>query len=460
MGKENFSRRNNLKKDNPLESESFVTENVFTSPLDNTSVLSSDKPAILGGSPVYDRAWPQWPIWELEDEPSILNVLRSGVWSRKNIVIQFEEEWANAIGAKKCLATVNGTNAIFTALIQSGVGAGDEVIVPPYTFVGTVSPVLAAGAFPIFVDTDRETFQIDDTKIEARITERTKAIIPVHVGGLPANMPEILKIAARYNLVVIEDACQAHLSEMNEKKMGTFGHAGCFSFQNSKNLPTGEGGAVVSDNVEFIDRCYSFHNFGFPVNAGIGYVAGVPVVAGTKLRFTEYQAAIGLAQLKRLEKQHTIRNENAVYLKSIMEQVSGLVPFRLYEGVTKCSYHLFPFRYIKEEFAGLNREEFIEAMRLEGVELSNGYRPLNTGPFIENAFQSQNFRRMYSKKALDYKKYLERTACPENDILCNEEAVWLPQTALVTSKQDIDLIVAAMIKIQKYAAEIKKKLKK
>ncbi len=220
-----------------------------------------DNPAILGGNPVHTKAWPGWPMWNPEtDEKRVLEVLRSGVWSRREVVSEFEKAWAETIGAKRALAVVNGTNALIAALVQLDIGGGDEVIVPPYTFIATVAAVIATGAMPVFVDTDRETFQIDTEKIEAKITSRTRAIMPVHILGLPANMPRIMEIANKHDLVVVEDACQAWLAEIDHKKMGTFGHAGCFSFQNSKNMPIGEGGAIVSDDDDFMDRCYSYHN--------------------------------------------------------------------------------------------------------------------------------------------------------------------------------------------------------
>ncbi len=216
------------------------------------------------------------------DEEQLLKVLRSGVWSRAEVVTEFEKKWAETIGAKRCLAVVNGTNALIASLVQLGIGGGDEVIVPPYTFIATVAAILQTGAMPVFVDTDPETFQIDPDKIEAKITPRTKAIMPVHILGLPADMIKIMAIAKKHNLLVVEDACQAWLAEIDHKKVGTFGNAGCFSFQNSKNIPIGEGGAIVSDDEAFMDRCYSYHNYGNPYGTMVGEVGSGTVIAGNK----------------------------------------------------------------------------------------------------------------------------------------------------------------------------------
>lgn len=427
-----------------------MTPNVFAH-----WVKDADTPVILGGQPVRTKSWPDWPIWNPEtDEELIIKVLRSGQWSRASVVAEFEETWAETVGAKRCLAVVNGTNALIASLIQSDIGGGDEVIVPPYTFIATVIAVLATGAMPVFVDIDPRTFQIDPEKIEEKITPRTRAILPVHILGLPADMPRIMQIANKHNLIVVEDACQAWLAEINHQKMGTFGHAGCFSFQNSKNLPIGEGGAIVSDDEEFMDRCYSYHNYGNPYGTLIGKVSAGTVIAGTKLRLTEYQAAIGLAQLKRLEEQTTIRSENAEYLRSQIKNIPGILPYELYPSVTRASFHLFAFRYKKQEFQSLPREMFLTALKAEGIPCSKGYATLNNMPYLENAFQSKNFQKMYPQEMLNYNKYLEQNQCPENDRICNEEAVWFQQNLLLGTKADMNDIAMAIEKIYNNAGKI------
>jgi dTDP-4-amino-4,6-dideoxygalactose transaminase len=418
----------------------------------------NDKPAILGGTPVHSKNWPGWPVWDTQaDETRVLEVLRSGIWSRAGVVTEFEKKWAETIGAKRALAVVNGTNALIASLVNLGIGGGDEVIVPPYTFIATIIAVLQTGAMPVFADIDRTTFQIDPDKIEQKITPQTRAILPVHILGLPADMIRIMKIAEKHNLLVVEDACQAWLAEINHKKVGTFGHAGCFSFQNSKNLSIGEGGAIVSDDDDFMDHCYSYHNYGNPYGAMVGDVGAGTVLAGTKLRFTEYQAAIGLAQLKRLEEQTELRNLNAAYLKSKIEKIPGIIPYRLYPEVTRAAYHLFPFRYNKNDFSGLSRGIFLKALNAEGVPCSAGYAELNKMPYLNHAFQSKNFQKMYPKEMLDFEKYKKQNNCPENEILCNEEAVWIPQNILLGTKSDMDAIAQAISRIRDNAEKIKEK---
>ena len=315
------------------------------------------------------------------------------------------------------------------------------------------------GAMPIFVDIDPETYQIDPAKMEAKITPRTKAILPVHILGMPADMPRIMAIAKKHNLVVIEDACQAPLTEVNNQKVGTIGNAGCFSFQNSKNIPIGEGGAIISNDIAFMDRCFSFQNLGLPFGTAVGTINTGGVRIGTKVRLTEYQAAIGLAQIQRLDAQTTVREENAKYLKSKIENIPGIVPYKLYDCATRVSFHLFSFRYKQESFKGLTRAEFLQALRAEGVPCSGGYTPLNTQEFIKEAFESKNFKRIYHKDMLDYKKYMENNQCPENDKLCTE-AVWFTQNLLLGSREDMDSIASAINKIYTNAESIKKSLEK
>lgn len=467
MSTKNYSRREFVKVNSVTGLGAAIAIGIAPTILAKASV-STVTPAILGGQKLRTKDWPVWPMWNpATDEEYFLKVLRSGIWSRAGVVTEFEKKWAETIGVKRCLAVVNGTNALIASLVQLNIGGGDEVIVTPYTWISSIQAVLIAGALPVFVDVDPETYQMDPEKIEAKITSCTRAILPVHILGLPANMERIMEIAKKHNLIVVEDACQAWLAEINHKKVGTFGNAGCFSFQNSKHLPIGEGGAIVSDDEKLIDRCYSYHNTGFPFGsvkspADLKHVYGSlgsgSVTLGTKLRMTEYQAAIGLAQLARLDGQTTLRNKNAEYLKSQIKEIPGIVPYKLYDNVTRAAFHMFAFRYKKEEFNGLPREKFLRALDAEGIPNLSGYSSsTNKEPYIENAFQSKNFRKMYTKEMLDFEQFKERNHCPENENLC-EEAVWFQQNMLLSEKSDLDDITKAIDKIRRNADQIKQKI--
>ena len=398
-----------------------------------TFIQTEVKPALIGGKPVRTASWPSWPRWNPDtDESRVLDVLRSGVWSRSGVVKEFEDKWANTIGSKRCLTVVNGTNALIAALVQADIGGGDEVLVSSYTFIASVAAILQTGAMPVFVDSDPETFQIDPVEIRKKITSRTKAILPVHILGLPADMDSIMAIAKENDLVVIEDACQGWLAEINHKKVGTFGLAGCFSFQNSKNLPMGEGGAIVSDDDDFMDRCFSYHNYGYAYGSLVGAVN----------------------QLQRLDSETQLRETNASYLKQKLEGVSGLSTYVLYPNVTRAVFHLFPFRFHSEGFKGLSRDVFLKALRAEGIPCSSGYIPLNDKLYIKDAFTSKNYRRMYQANELDFDNYVANNQCPITDKLCNEEAVWLSQSMLLGSQSDMDDIANAIMKIHENAEEL------
>src|SRR6516162_194979 len=255
-----------------------------------TTSAEQEKPALLAGKPVRREPFPSWPQFDQRDEKNLLDVLHSSKWYRGNgaCVSRFEAAYADLLGAKHCVATANGTSALYASLAAIGIEPGDEVIVPPYTFIATVNAVLLQYALPIFVDTDPETSQIDARKIEAAITDRTAAIMPVHLGGNVADLDAILAIAQKHKLPVIEDACQAHLAEWRNKKVGTLGTTGCFSFQVTKNLCSGEGGAILTNDGDLADRCYAFQN-NCRARAVTGYNFTYQGTHGANLRMTEFQ---------------------------------------------------------------------------------------------------------------------------------------------------------------------------
>jgi perosamine synthetase len=413
---------------------------------------ANGKLALMGGDPVRKEPFPAWPRHDSTEEKALLEVLKSGRWGRGGgkAVDEFERRYAELLGARHVLATANGTSALFTTINAVGVGPGDEVLVPPYTFVATINIVLLNYALPVFVDTDLETFQMDAGKVEAKITDRTAAVIPVHMAGGAADMDRILAAAGRRKIPVIEDACQAHLGEWRGRKLSTLGTAGCFSFQASKNLNSGEGGAVVTSDGNLIERCYTFHNNGRGrANTGdFSYRSG-----GANLRLTEFQAALLLTQMQRVEQQSRVREENAKYLTSLLEKIPGIHPVRNYEGCTRSAWHLYMLRYDPQAFAGAGREVFLRALAAEGVRASSGYRPLNTQPFIRDTVLSKAYRRIYPAKLLQ--EWMDRNQCPVNDGLC-DQAVWLTQTMLLGPRRDMEQIAEAVAKIQRQAGELRR----
>lgn len=411
------------------------------------------KPALLGGPKTISGAFPGWPVYDQTEERALIDILRSGKWYRGSgqTVGRFEQAYAQLTGAKCCLATANGTSALFTSLNALGVEPGDEVVVPPYTFVATINVVLRQHALPVFVDTDLETFQMDARKVEGAISPQTKAIIPVHLGGNACDLDALLPIAKKHGIPLIEDACQAHLAEWKGRKVGTYGQAGCFSFQASKNLNSGEGGAILCDDEDLRERCYAFHNNG----SGLKFIGTSFTYnsSGANLRMTEFQGALLLAQMTRIEAQARTRTENARHLTSLLKEIPGIAPARMYDGCTRNAYHLYMFRYDKTRFANLPRAVFLKALAAEGIPAAGGYTPLNTQPFLKNVLASRGYQRIFPPKVLA--EWQERTRCPVNDRLC-EEAVWFTQTMLLAPRGAMDQIADAVRKIQAHAGELAK----
>lgn len=408
--------------------------------------------ALLGGQPVRSGGFPSWPMIEKNDETAWADVLQKKGWCRLDgdYVNQFEKEYAKLTGVKECLATSNGTNALFGAMSGLDIGPGDEVLVPPYTFVATINVPFLKYALPVFVDTDPETFQMDPNKIEEKITEHTRCICPVHIGGYVANMDAILAIAKKHNLPVVEDACQAHLAEWKGKKVGSWGDAGCFSFQVTKNLSSGEGGAIISNNSDLIDRCYSFHSNGRERTNKYGYQY---IHNGTNMRMTEFQGALLLQQMTRIEAQAKVRTQNAEFLTEQLKQIPGITPAKHYDGCTRTAYHLYMFRYDPSQFAGVPRDKFLKALNAEGISSSGGYGPLNKEPLIEETLRSRGFQAVFPKERID--KYLKENNCPANDKLC-QEAVWFFQYMLLGTRTDMEQIVEAIRKIHNNASALAK----
>ncbi|NPV78848.1 MAG: DegT/DnrJ/EryC1/StrS family aminotransferase [Firmicutes bacterium] len=388
--------------------------------------------AIKGGTPVRTKPFTKWPIFGKADEDALIEVVRSGAWGwvsggKKNG--ELEEKFARYHDAKYGVTCVNGTAALEIALKAMGVGEGDEVITTAYTFIATASAAVLVGATPRFVDIDPDTYNIDPTKIEEAITPKTKAIIPVHIGGCPANMDGVLEVARKHNLMVLEDAAQAVGAEWKGQKVGSIGNMGTFSFQASKNLNSGEGGIIITNDKKLADMAWSLMNVG-RVKEGGWY--DHPIL-GWNYRLTEFQAALVLSQMERLEEQMKAREENAAYLSEGLKRIGGVEPLVPDEGVTRHAYHLYIFRYRSEEFGDLPRENFLKALHAEGIPVSPGYVPLYKFPALID-----------SRKDAGYDKVF----LPATERACNEEGVWIPQSVLLGSKEDMDDIIEAVEKVK------------
>ena len=406
-----------------------------------------DKPAALGGTPLHPGSWPSWPQWNRQWEPKIVDVLRSGQWSTggdhaSGPVGDFEQAYAGLLGATGCVAVSSGTAALLTALHAVGVDAGDEVIVSPYTFIASYNTILAHKALPVFADTDPATLTMDPATIESRITERTRAIVPVHIYGLPCDMDPIIEIARKHNLAVVEDSCQAWLAEYKGRRCGTLGDLGCFSFQNSKHLPSGEGGALTGNDQELLDRARSYQDCGraYGTHQGRGSFS-----RGVNYRLTHYQGMLLLQQLEKLVSDTDRRRQNADLLTAGLREIPGVTPVRLPEK-SSAVWHLYAFRYDAEAFHGLPRVKFQRALRREGIPTYSGYTEQYSEGLLDEAINSRGFKRLFSEQRLRaYRDSFEELT--GNRQVC-ETTVALPHTLLLGDKKDSEAIVEAIRRIQ------------
>ncbi len=407
--------------------------------------------ALNGGTPVRTKPFTQWPQTFELDEANILKSLRSHRWctyDKGNFIPEFEKAWAKELGVGGCVTTPCGTHALHTALEVVGVSPGDEVLVAPYTYIATIDAILLNFALPVFVDTDLKTFTMDPGDIEHRITKDTRAILPVHMLSNAAHMDKILDIAKKHNLPVIEDACQAHTTTWKGKRLGTLGTAGCFSFQESKVLPGGELGAMVSNDPELIKKAYTWRNFGLPPDARHETF----VVRGAKYRTSDFAPAVAMAQITRYQKVHAIQEENAAYLKEQLRKIPGIYPQEQYPETAHQTYYHFGMRYDAAHFNGVPRDMIVKAINAEGIPMGGAYGPaLNREPYLEQTLNSRGYQRIYSKERLA--RYREQNLCPHNDEL-TATAMEFGHHMLMGSKSDMDNIAAAFSKVQKNAADL------
>jgi dTDP-4-amino-4,6-dideoxygalactose transaminase len=395
------------------------------------------------------KASTQWPVWDSGDEKALLDVLHSGKWGRtaagfSGRVNEFEQAFAARMQAKYCVATSSGTAALLSALGALNIGPGDEVILPPYTFVATFNVITANFALPVFADVDAASFQIDPAKVSAALTPATRVLLPVDIGGSPCDLDALAEIAQSRKLAMLEDACQAPGAEWRGVPVGTRGIGGCFSFQASKNLTSGEGGAVVTNDEAFANQVYNFHTPG-------GAKPGPSWGRAANYRLTEFQAALLLAQYSRFNQQQDVRNANAQHLTSALEKIPGIVPAKLLGAGSRSAWHLYMFRYDARQFAGLPRAKFLKALANEGVPASAGYSSHNNSAHVKALAANPHYQRIYGKETMA--RWVERNQCPVNDKLI-EEAVWFSQTRLLGSRSEMERIAETISGIQKRAGEL------
>ena len=383
---------------------------------------------------------PEWPFYDESEIKVLSDVVKSRNWwggfpgdQQGENVWKFQEEFARFQEAKHCIAVCNGTVAIESALMALNIGIGDEVIVSDYTFVASASAIVATNAVPIFCDIDPNTLVMDVNKIEPLITERTKAIIPVHLGGNPVELDKLSEIANKYDLAIIEDCAHAHGSRYKGKRVGNWGIAGTFSFQASKVLTSGEGGAIACNSDELADKIYSYIDCGRKKNryfyAHFSY--------GTNYRLGEFNAAILRKQLEKFPEQHELRNKNALYFGNKLNEIDGIRVMKLTPGTEECGYYIYPFVFDSSHFSGMTKKDFQKKLNKNGIPTDDCYPPLH---------RLDCFKNIVLKKGIDYtnanwggEKSNDNNFPVVSDIY--SRSVELPHNILLVSKSKLDWIV-------------------
>jgi dTDP-4-amino-4,6-dideoxygalactose transaminase len=388
--------------------------------------------AIFGGEPIRKTPFACWPQFDDREKAALVEVLESGVWGGYNPrVAEFEQAFANFHEAKYGVAAANGTVTLETALLAAGVRPGDEVIVPPISFIATASAVLRVGAVPVFTDIDEATRNLDPARLSEVLTERTRAIIPVHFAGQPADMDAIMEIAERRDLIVIEDSAHAHGATWRGRRVGSFGAFGSFSFQASKNMTAGEGGILITTDPALAERARSVCNQGRR-SGGAWYEH---VRLGTNYRLSGWQAAVLLVQLSRLPEQLERRAANARFLTEQLRQFDLLTAPVTDERVTCHGNYLYLLRLNLKQYPGLTKEKFVRALAAEGIPCAEGYpHPI------------------YSNQVFDSYPH-RRGDCPAAERMC-ADTFWVSHEIMLAQPADLQDFISAITKIGDEVCEL------
>jgi len=399
--------------------------------------------AIHGGPKLRTAPFPGWPRQDPRYLEALSQVLEHGTWGvggprNRELVQRFRE----VCDAQHCISCTNGTAALELSLRAIGVGAGDEVIVPPYTFIATASAVVSTNAIPVFADIRPDTFCLDAVDVERKITPSTRAVIAVHIGGMPCDLRALQEVCTRRGLKLVEDCAQAHGAVYAGRKVGGLGDVAGFSFQSSKNIASGEGGMVTTNAPEVFAKAWSYANIG-RVPDGAWYDHRI---MGWNLRLTEFQAALILCQLDTYQEDMARRDANAEHLRQRFAGIEGITPQAFSPGAERSAYHLFIARYDRNAFKGLPRDRFLAALSAEGVPASRGYNPLYREGMFTNGWEPEKCPWACSRYRgkVDYRA----TSCPVCEHACADGSFWLYQSVLLGTPQDMDDIADAILKVR------------
>jgi len=404
--------------------------------------------ALLGGKKSKTKPFPLWPQYDETERQAVMQVLESRVWWRTpgTRTLEFEQAFAKYHGAKYGIAVTNGTAAIEVVMAALGIGPGDEVIIPDFTFVATASAVLFAGAMPVMVDVTADTHCIDPDLVEAAITPRTRAIIAVHMGGHPADLDRLREITSKHKLALVEDSSHAHSTEWRNRRIGTFGSAGTFSFQSSKLMTSGEGGIIITNDDQVERMARSVHDCGrMPGEWFYSHY-----IYGSNYRLSEWQGAVLHAQLSRLDQQTQHRHRNARLLDQLLGKIGGIAPQKLDPRCTRNGHYAYIFSLDRSAFGEISTEDFIKALNAEGIPTQASYPPVHE----LDVFRSGEYRKKLSgAQKTEEHPFLKQTFPVTQKAAW--DAVWIPQPALLGDDEDMHEIAGALTKIHKNATQLR-----
>lgn len=410
--------------------------------------------AILGGKKSRTEAYPEWPVWDERDVQAVTDVVRSGRWGGFPYpgpkTAELAKKFSELQGGGYAVPMINGTVTMEVALRAAGIGWGDEVIVPAYTFQATASAPMGAGAIPVIVDVDPNTYCLDANLAAKAITPKTKAIIPVHLGSNMADMDAIMELAKKYDLIVIEDCAHAHGAKWRGQGAGTIGHFGSFSLQSSKTLTSGEGGILLCKSAEHAALAASVIDCGRPhALGGGGEDTNGLSVQGGNFRLSELQAALALVGIERFPAQAKQREEMAAYMDEALSEIQGVRVLKHDERHTTRSFYRYIFAIDPSQF-GVEHDVLCAALDAEGIDCWTGYEVMNN----YELFQPQKSTLAVPNAFPEYFKF-EEMHLPEAARACEHEAVWLDEAIFRAGQKGVDDAVAAIKKIQMNAKELR-----
>lgn len=409
--------------------------------------------AILGGPKTRTEPYPAWPVWDQRDIDAVTEVIKSGRWGGYPYpgpkTAELARKFAELQGGGYAVPMVNGTITMEVALRAAGIGWGDEVIVPAYTFQATASAPMAAGAIPVIVDVDPNTYCLDPQAAEKAITSKTKAIIPVHLGSNMADMDALMALAEKHNLIVIEDCAHAHGAKWRGMGAGTIGHFGSFSLQSSKTLTSGEGGILLCKSPEHAALAASIVDCGRPhALGGGGDDPNGLALQGGNFRMGELQSALALAGIERFPAQAKQREEMAAYMDEALSEIKGVRVLKRDERHTTRSFYRYIFAIDPREF-GVERDVLCGALDAEGVDCWVGYQAMHN----YDLFQPQKSRLAVPNAFPEFFDF-KNMDLPEATRACEQEAVWLDESIFRAGPKGVDDAIAAIRKIQNNAEEL------